>query len=83
MAAACGGMDAVVFTGGVGEHAPAVRAGAAYRLGFLGVEVDPAANRDARGDADVTASGATVRCAVVAAREDLEMARQARVLLGA
>jgi acetate kinase len=82
MAAAAGGLDALVFTGGVGEHAPAVRAGAAQRLGFLGVAVDPAANAGVLGDTDVTASGGTVRCAVVAAREDLEMARQARALLG-
>jgi acetate kinase len=79
MAAAAGGLDALVFTGGVGERAPAVRAGAAERLAFLGVELDPAANASARGDADLTAPGAPVRCAVVAAREDLELARQARV----
>jgi acetate kinase len=82
MAAAAGGVDAVVFTGGVGERAPAVRAGAAQRLRFLGLAVDDAANAGAHGDADVSAAGATVRCAVVAAREDLEMARQARALLG-
>ena len=43
MAAALGGLDALVFTGGVGERSAAVRAGAAARLGFLGVAVDPVA----------------------------------------
>jgi acetate kinase len=40
MAAALGGLDALVFTGGVGEHQPAVRAAAGAGLGFLSVEVD-------------------------------------------
>jgi len=83
MAAAAGGLDALVFTGGVGEHAPPIRAGAAERLAFLGVALDAAANEGARGDAELSAPGARVRCAVVAAREDLEMARQARAAMGA
>ena len=81
MAAALRGLDALVFTGGVGERAPAVRAGAAERLAFLGVALDEAANAGALGDADISVSGAGVRCAVVAAREDVEMARQARAVL--
>ncbi|HKH16358.1 MAG TPA: acetate/propionate family kinase [Solirubrobacteraceae bacterium] len=83
MAAALGGLEALVFTGGVGEHASAIRAGAAERLAFLGVALDAASNRDPAGDADLSVRGATVRVAVVAAREDVEMARQARAALGA
>ena len=45
MAAALGGLDALVFTGGVGEHAPQVRARTAGGLGFLGVELDPGPTR--------------------------------------
>jgi acetate kinase len=82
MAAALGGLDALVFTGGVGEHSPAVRAGAAERLAFLGVALDSGRNAGAAVDADIGAPRATVRCAVVAAREDLELARQAREVLG-
>jgi acetate kinase len=81
MAAALGGIDALVFTGGVGEHAPVVRERAAARLSFLGVELDRAANSAADTDADVGMPGADVRAAVVAAREDVEMARQTRVAL--
>ena len=44
MAAALGGLDVLVFTGGVGERAPFVRAAAAEGLGFLGVAVEPDAN---------------------------------------
>jgi len=82
MAAALGGVDALVFTGGVGEHAPAVRARTAGGLGFLGVAIDPDANARATSDADIGTPCATVRTLVVTAREDLEVARQVRALLG-
>jgi acetate kinase len=81
MAASTNGLDALVFTGGVGENAPAIRARAAGRLRFLGVEVDPDRNSAAAPDADVGASGAAVRTLVVRAREDLEIARQVRAVL--
>jgi acetate kinase len=80
MVAALGGLDALVFTGGVGEHAPDVRAAGAAGLAFLGVELDDARNAAARGDADIGAGGAAARAFVVTAREDLEMARQVRGL---
>ena len=83
MAAALGGIDALAFTGGVGEHAPAVRAGAARGLGFLGVTVEDAANRAGAGDREISAPGARVRSFVITAREDLEMAGQVRRALGA
>ena len=82
MAAALGGLDALVFTGGVGERASAIRRGAADGLGFLGVAVDPERDAGAVPDADVTAAGAAGRTLVVAAREDLEMARQVRAVVG-
>ena len=81
MAAALGGLDALVFTGGVGENSSVVRARAATSLGFLGIAVDRVRNDTVNGDADVTAAGAAVRTLVVAAREDLEIARQVRRVL--
>ena len=89
MAAAMGGLDALVFTGGVGENAPAIRARAAGGLAFLGVAVDPQRNaapsRDSEGaivaDREIGADGAAVRTFVVTAREDLEIAREVRALL--
>jgi acetate kinase len=83
MAAAMDGLDAVVWTGGVGEHAPAIRAKAADGLGFLGVEVDHALNEAATGDGDVSAYGAKVRSLIVNAREDVEIARQVRGVISA
>ena len=76
MTAAIGGLDGLVMTGGVGEHAPLVRAGVATRLAYLGVDVDPDRNEYARGDSDISAAGAAVHTVVVTAREDLEIARQ-------
>jgi len=76
MVASLGGLDLLVFTAGIGERSPLVRAEVAARLAYLGVAVDPAANEAVTGDADLTAAGATVRTVVVAAREDLEIARQ-------
>lgn len=83
MAAATGGLDVLAFTGGVGEHSPPVRERAAGRLGFLGVDVDAARNARVDGDGDVTADGAGVRTLVVTAREDLQIAGEARRVLGA
>jgi acetate kinase len=81
MAAALEGMDALVFTGGVGEHSTAVRTGVAEGLRFLGVSLDEADNRQASGDAEISADGAGVRTLVLASREDLEIARQVRKVL--
>ena len=81
MTAALGGLDVLVFTGGVGEQSADVRARAAAGVSFLGVAVDPAANAGARGDCDITAAGAGVRTLVLAAREDLEIARLTRAAL--
>ncbi len=81
MAAALGGLDALVFTGGVGEHAPEVRRRAADGLRFLGVSLDDSCNSVADSDADVGADGVGVSCLVLTAREDIEIARQVRVAL--
>ena len=82
MTAATGGLDLLVMTGGVGEHAWQVRQAVAQRLAHLGLAVDPDANRAATSDADVTAAGAGARTIVVTAREDLEIRRQVTEVLG-
>lgn len=81
MAAALGGLDVLVFTGGVGERSAPVRASAAEGLRFLGLALDAEANAGAEPDTDVSAPGATVRTAVIRAREDLEIAGQTRAAL--
>jgi acetate kinase len=82
MAAALGGLDVLVFTGGVGENAPAVRERAARDLAFLGVQVDQARNRAGGDDREIGSAGAAVRTFVIAAREDLEIAHEVRDVLG-
>jgi acetate kinase len=83
MAASLGGLDAVVFTGGVGEGSSRVRAEAGRRLAFLGVEVDPERNAAPEGEADVSAEGAAVRTLVVPSREEIVIARAVRRILSA
>ena len=81
MTAALGGLDVLVFTGGVGEHAPAIRSRAAASLAFLGVELDERLNESAVGDTEIGAPAGEVAVLVIAAREDLEIAREVRRLL--
>jgi acetate kinase len=81
MAAAIDGIDVVAFTGGVGERSAEVRSLAAHGLGFLGIELDADRNAHAASDAEIGSRAAPVRTLVVTAREDLEMARQARTLV--
>jgi acetate kinase len=81
MAAAMGGLDALVFTGGVGENSATVRAAAAAATAFLGLELEPAANADADADAILSTPGSAVAAVRVHAREDLEIASQVRALL--
>ena len=79
MAAALGGLDALVFTGGVGERSPEIRSRAAAGLAFLGLRIDP--ERSTAGAEDITAPGAAARTLVVESREDLEIARGVRAAL--
>lgn len=81
MAASMGGLDALVFTAGVGENSPAVRQGACDALAFLGVQVDPGRNAHGSEDREISAPGCAVRTFVVEAREDLEIAREVRRVL--
>ncbi len=80
MAAAMGGLDGLVFTGGAGEASPRLRADVVAGLGFLGVAVDPERN-EGSGDALVSPPGSAAAVAVVESREDIEIARQVRALL--
>ncbi len=80
MAAAMGGLDALVFTGGAGEASDRLRQDVCNGLAFLGIALDPARNREPGGDALITLPGAPVQVGVIRAREDLEIARQVRSL---
>jgi acetate kinase len=80
MTAALGGIDVLAFTGGIGEHSPRLRRLAVDRLGYLGLAVG-AGNDDVHGDMDASTVDAPVRTVVVAAREDLQIARETRDVL--
>ena len=75
-AAVLGGLDALVFTAGVGENSPVVRTLACDNLGFLGIEIDEGKNIDAAGcEMDISTENATCRTLVVPTNEELVIAR--------
>jgi len=82
MAAAMDGLDVLVFTGGVGENAARIRQLTAARLGFLGVDIDLERNSMAMADADISSQKAATRTLVITSREDIQIAREARLVLG-
>ena len=81
MAAAMAGIDVCVFTGGIGENAPAIRSRTLAGLEFLGLAVEPTLNAAAHGDTDISPAASAVKALIVEAREDLEMAHQAGTVL--
>jgi acetate kinase len=81
MTASAGGLDALVFTGGIGEGSQVIRALACERLGWLGVAVDPEIAVPAGTDSDVSTTDSPVRTLVIHAREDLQMAAECRAVL--
>lgn len=83
MAAAMDGLDALVFTGGVGENSPEIRARAADGLSFLGVYVDEHRNsyHGAASDYAINTDKSGVRVFVIAAREDKQIAAEVRSVL--
>jgi acetate kinase len=78
MAVSLEGLDAIVFTAGVGEHAAGVRADICRRLTFLGVDLDGDANAAAVGDAAFDSATSRVAIRAVTAREDVMIARAVR-----
>ncbi len=76
LAVTMGGVDALVFTAGVGENSAEVRAAICRGLPCLGLELDAEANARCRPDADVSRRGAAARILVLATREDLAMLSQ-------
>jgi acetate kinase len=80
LVSALGGLDGLVFTAGVGEHAPEIRAMVCARLAWLGVAVDAAAN--ARGDAVISPPGCAVQVRVIAAGEEEMIATHTRDVTG-
>jgi acetate kinase len=76
MVAVLGGIDALVFSAGVGENSPDVRDAACKQLGFLGLKLDDAANRQYPPDRDIAAPDSAVRVLIIRAQEDWAIARE-------
>ena len=76
MIAVLGGVDALVFTAGVGENSPEVRAAACDDFTFLGMSLDQGKNAQSPADADISTPDAAVRVLVVHAQEDWMIAKQ-------
>ena len=75
-----GGLDALVFTGGVGENSGEVRAALCAQLEFLGLRLDPSKNAHPQGDGDLAAAGSSIPVLLIHAQEEWEIARECRRL---
>jgi acetate kinase len=76
MLASLGGLDALVFAAGIGEHAASVRTAACEAFGFLGLKLDPEKNAQSQSDWDIATPDSKVRVLVIHSQEDWEIARE-------
>ena len=83
MIAVLAGLDALVFTAGIGEKSPEVRAAACSTLGFAGLNLDSSKNAQTSGDQDISLAGSPVRILVIRAQEDWAIAKECRRILPA
>jgi acetate kinase len=81
--AALGGLDAIAFTGGIGENSTGLRAAVCSGLDFLGLRLDPDRNTDGTRDRTISAVGSTVTALVLATNEEVVVARRAHRCLTA
>ena len=85
-AAAMNGLDCVVFTAGIGENTPEVRAGALAEMDYLGIRVDPEKNANVKklpAPCDISADGSRVRVYVIPTNEELVIASDTEKLVSA
>ena len=81
MLASLGGLDALVFTAGVGEKSPGIRQSACEAWEFLGLKIDPEKNQQQPVDVDIATLDSNVRILVIHTQEDWEIAQQCWHLL--
>lgn len=82
MIAVLGGIDALIFTAGVGEHSPEVRTRTCENLGYAGLKLDPAKNAQSPPDQNISATDSPARILLIRAQEDWEIARDCWNLMG-
>ncbi len=80
MIAVLGGIDALIFTAGVGENSPEVRAAACANLQYAGLQLDPKMNKQSPPDQDISSADSPVRVMIIRAQEDWEIARDCWML---
>jgi len=83
MAAVLAGIDVLIFTAGVGEHSPEVRAATCDTLGFLGIQLDAERNAKSPADAEIAGKDSRVKVLIVRAQEDWAIAAECWKLVGA
>jgi acetate kinase len=83
MVAVLGGLDALIFTAGIGENSPEVRAAACANLGFAGLKLDNSRNAQASEDQDISLRDSRVRVFVIRAQEDWAIAKECWRLVSA
>ena len=76
-----GGIDALVFTAGIGENNAVGRKRISSGLEFMGIEIDDEKNNKASGELDVSTDGAKVRTLVIPTNEELAIAKETYKLL--
>jgi acetate kinase len=76
-----GGVDAIVFTGGIGENGANIRTGVCAGLGELGIELDPVANVQAKGECCIHSAASRTQIWIIPTNEEIIVARQTRQLL--
>ncbi len=76
MVAVLGGVNAIVFTAGVGENLPEIREAVCENFGFLGLKLEPSANAQSPPDQDIALPESSVRFLIVRAREEWAIARE-------
>jgi acetate kinase len=77
-----GGADAIVFTGGIGENSPTIRAAVCANLDLFGIAIDPQMNSRAEAEARIDAIGSQVQIWLLSTNEELIVARQTHALIG-
>jgi acetate kinase len=82
-AAAMGGLDAVVFTGGIGENSPDVRTSSCEGLPFLGIAIDESANHSEEKEKNISAAGSRVQVLVIPTNEELVIALDTKQIVTA
>ena len=75
MVAVLGGIDALVFTAGIGENSPQLRAAACANFAYLGLKLDTTKNAQSPADQEISLPSSTVRVLVIRAQEDWAIAR--------